>query len=130
MFYVLKSVYLQSPDVVEQTRPAHLEFLKEEVDAGRLLLAGRQEDGSGGMLITADISADDVADMIERDPYTRAGRPLRSIPLQRRVPRNRSIDDRAIGLRSHRIREDAALVGGCAIRPQCRGEFVCLRFEK
>ena len=49
--HVLKSTYLQPPDVVEQTRPAHLEFLKEEVAAGRLLLAGRQEDGSGGMLI-------------------------------------------------------------------------------
>ena len=31
MFHVLKSTYLQPPDVVEQTRPAHLEWLKEEV---------------------------------------------------------------------------------------------------
>jgi uncharacterized protein YciI len=71
--HVLKSTYLQSPDVVEQTRPDHLEFLKAEIDAGRLLLAGRQEDGSGGMLITADISTEDADDLVDRDPYTRAG---------------------------------------------------------
>ena len=73
MFHVLKSTYLQPPDVIEQTRPAHLEFLKAEIDAGRLLLAGRQEDESGGMLITTDMSAEDAQDILDRDPYTRAG---------------------------------------------------------
>ena len=70
---MLKSTYLQPPDVVAQTRPAHLEFLTAETDAGRLLLAGRQEDGSGGVLITADISAEDAQDIVDRDPYTHAG---------------------------------------------------------
>ena len=73
MIHVLKSTYLQSPDVIEQTRPAHLEFLKDEIAAGRLLLAGRQEDGSGGMLITADVAVEEVDEMIARDPYTLAG---------------------------------------------------------
>jgi uncharacterized protein YciI len=73
VFHTLKSTYLQPSDVVEQTRPAHLEFLKAEIDAGRLLLAGRQEDGSGGMLITTDMSAEDAQDIVDRDPYTRAG---------------------------------------------------------
>lgn len=73
MFYVLKSTYLQPPAVVEQARPAHLEFLKAEIDAGRLLLAGRQEDNSGGMLITTDMSTEDADDIVARDPYTQAG---------------------------------------------------------
>ncbi len=73
MFHVLKSTYLQPPDVVEQTRPAHLELLKAEVAAGRHLLAGRQEDESGAMLITGDISAEDAQDIVDRDPYTPAG---------------------------------------------------------
>jgi uncharacterized protein len=73
VIHVLKSKYLQPPDVIEKTRPLHLEFLKQEIDAGRLLLAGRQEDGSGGVLITADISAEDADDMVARDPYTQAG---------------------------------------------------------
>lgn len=73
MIHVLKSTYLQPPDIIEQTRPAHLEFLTEEIAAGRLLLAGRQESGSGGVLVTGDISAEDALDIVARDPYTRAG---------------------------------------------------------
>jgi uncharacterized protein YciI len=73
VFHVLRSTYLQPPDVVEQTRPAHLEWLKEEVAAGRVVLAGRQEDQSGAVLITGDISADDAQDIVDRDPYTHAG---------------------------------------------------------
>jgi uncharacterized protein YciI len=73
VFHVLKSTYLQPPDVIEQTRPSHLEFLKAEIEAGRLLLAGRQEDSSGGTLITTDMSTEDAQDIVDRDPYTRAG---------------------------------------------------------
>lgn len=73
MFHVLKSTYLQPPDVVEQSRPAHLKFLEAEIEAGRLLLAGRQEDGSGGVLITADMTADEAQEVLDRDPYTHAG---------------------------------------------------------
>ena len=73
MIHVLKSTYLQPTDVIEQTRPAHLEFLKDEIAAGRLLLAGRHEDGSGGVLVTGDISAYEAQDILDRDPYTKAG---------------------------------------------------------
>jgi uncharacterized protein YciI len=69
---VLTSTYLQPPDVVAQSRPAHLEFLAREVAAGRLLLGGRQESGAGGVLVTGEISAEDVQSIIDRDPYTQA----------------------------------------------------------
>lgn len=72
MYYVLTSTYLQPPEVIGQSRPAHLEFLQGEVTAGRLLLAGRQDSGVGGVLVTGDISAEDVQNIIERDPYTQA----------------------------------------------------------
>ncbi len=92
MIHVLKSTYLQPPDVIEQTRPAHLEFLKDEIAAGRLLLAGRQEDGSGGVLVTGDISADEAQDIIDRDPYTRAGvANYERLSVQRRLPRARTL---------------------------------------
>ena len=73
MFHVLKINYDKPVEVVDQTRPAHLEWLADEVAAGRILLAGRQESGAGGVLITGDISAQDAQDIIDRDPYTRAG---------------------------------------------------------
>jgi uncharacterized protein YciI len=72
VFHVLKSTYLQPPDVVEQTRPAHLKFLEAEIAAGRLVLAGRQEDGSGGVLITADMTGEDAQELLDRDPYVQA----------------------------------------------------------
>jgi uncharacterized protein YciI len=73
VFHVLKSTYLQPAEVVEQTRPAHVKFLEAEIDTGRLLLAGRQEDGSGGVLITADMTVEEAQDIVDRDPYTHAG---------------------------------------------------------
>jgi len=72
MFHVLKSTYLQPPDVVNQTRPAHLEWLKGEVAAGRIVLAGRLEDETGAILISGDISADEAQAIVDNDPYTAA----------------------------------------------------------
>jgi uncharacterized protein YciI len=72
VFHILKSTYLQPPEIVDQTRPAHLEWLKGEVAAGRIVLAGRLEDESGAILVTGDISADEAQDVVDRDPYTAA----------------------------------------------------------
>ncbi|MEV0674829.1 YciI family protein [Mycobacterium sp. NPDC050441] len=73
MFHVLTTTYLQPIDVVDQTRPAHVAWLKEEVAAGRILLAGRLETATGAVLITGDLSEEEVEDVIARDPYTSAG---------------------------------------------------------
>lgn len=73
MFHVLTINYEKPIEVIDQTRPAHLEWLADEVAAGRILLAGRQDSGAGGVLITGDISAEDAQDIIDRDPYTLAG---------------------------------------------------------
>lgn len=73
MFHVLIGTYTEPAEVVEKTRPAHLTWLREEVDAGRLLIAGRQESGAGGLLFTADIDTEAVQDIVDRDPYTLAG---------------------------------------------------------
>jgi len=73
VFHVLKINYEKPIDVIDQSRPAHLEWLGDEVAAGRILLAGRLESGAGGVLITGDISAEDAQDIIDRDPYTLAG---------------------------------------------------------
>ena len=73
MFHVLKSTNLQSSDVVNQTRPDHLEWLKGEVAAGRIMLAGRLEDESGAILLTGDISVEDAQGIVDRDPYSAVG---------------------------------------------------------
>jgi uncharacterized protein YciI len=73
VFHVLTTTYLQPLDVIEQTRPAHLEWLGEQVAQGRILLAGRMETQTGAVLITGDISAEDADRITEADPYHRAG---------------------------------------------------------
>ncbi len=73
MFHVLTLTYLQPLDVVDQTRPAHVEWIQTEIAAGRLLLAGRQESQTGGVLITGDISTEDAEELIANDPYQLAG---------------------------------------------------------
>lgn len=73
MFHVLTINYEKPVEVIDQTRPAHLAWLNDEVAAGRILLAGRQDSGTGGVLITGDISVEEAQDIIARDPYTLAG---------------------------------------------------------
>jgi len=73
VFHVLALTYLQPTDVIDQTRPAHLNWIKDEVARGRLILAGRLEDQSGGMLITGDVSTEDAEELVANDPYQLAG---------------------------------------------------------
>ncbi|WP_197380806.1 YciI family protein [Mycolicibacterium mengxianglii] len=73
MFHVLTLTYQKPLDVVDQTRPAHVEWINKEISAGRLLLAGRQESQQGGVLITGDIPVEAADELIANDPYTLAG---------------------------------------------------------
>jgi uncharacterized protein YciI len=73
MFHVLTITYLRPLDVVSETRPAHVEWVKAHVDAGALILAGRLESGDGGILITGDIGAEAADAMTATDPYVLAG---------------------------------------------------------
>jgi uncharacterized protein YciI len=73
VFHVLTLTYVQPLDVVDQTRPAHLEWIDGEIAAGRLILAGRKESGTGGVLITGDITVEEADDLIAKDPYQLAG---------------------------------------------------------
>jgi uncharacterized protein YciI len=47
-------------------------WLNDEVAAGRILAAGRLESATGAVLITSDISEDEVTALIARDPYAQA----------------------------------------------------------
>jgi uncharacterized protein YciI len=69
MFHVLTITYLQSSEAIDAARPAHLEWVKDEVEAGRLVLTGRLESGTGGVLITADMSTEEAEQLVARDPY-------------------------------------------------------------
>lgn len=73
MFHVLTLTYLQPLEVVDRTRPDHVAWIQREIDAGRLILAGRQDTQQGGVLITGDISTEAAEELMAADPYQRAG---------------------------------------------------------
>jgi uncharacterized protein len=73
VFHVLTLTYLQPLDVIEKTRAAHVAWLQQEIEQGRLILAGRQAGQGGGVLITGDIDSDEVQHIISSDPYQQAG---------------------------------------------------------
>lgn len=55
----------------------------------RILLAGRQESQTGGVLITGDIGAEQAEDFIAADPYQQAGlMRYERLPFHRRLPRH------------------------------------------
>jgi uncharacterized protein len=74
VFHVLTLTYVQpAADLVDQTRPAHLDWLRDEVARGRLVLTGRLESGTGGVLVTGDISTEEAESLMANDPYHLAG---------------------------------------------------------
>ncbi|CAJ1506851.1 YciI family protein [[Mycobacterium] burgundiense] len=73
MFHVLTLTYLQPLEVVDKTRPDHVGWIQREIEAGRLLLAGRQESQQGGVLITGDIDTAAAEELMANDPYQLAG---------------------------------------------------------
>ena len=73
MFHVLNITYTQPLDVVDQSRPAHLQWLGDLVDDKRILLAGRLESQGGAVLIANDMSAEDADAITASDPYVAAG---------------------------------------------------------
>jgi uncharacterized protein YciI len=73
VFHVLTLTYVQHTDLVDQTRRVHLDWLRDEVARGRLILTGRLESGAGGVLVTGDISTEDAESLMANDPYHLAG---------------------------------------------------------
>jgi uncharacterized protein YciI len=54
-------------------RAEHRVYLREQVDAGKLLLAGPFDDESGGMLIFEATDQADVQAIMAGDPFTTGG---------------------------------------------------------
>jgi uncharacterized protein YciI len=69
VFHILTITYVQPAEAIDEARPAHLAWLEDEVAAGRLILTGRLESATGGVLITSDMSTADAEAIIAGDPY-------------------------------------------------------------
>lgn len=54
-------------------RPEHVAFLSGQHEAGRLVVSGPMNDGAGALLVFTGDSADDVARLLDADPFRREG---------------------------------------------------------
>ncbi len=59
-------------DARARTRDAHLAYLRELADAGRLVMAGPLADDTGAVVVFSADTADEVNQMVDADPYTAA----------------------------------------------------------
>lgn len=65
--------YTDNPAGRDEHRPEHVAFLSGQHEAGRLVVSGPTDDGAGALLVFAGESADDVARLLDGDPFRREG---------------------------------------------------------
>ncbi len=69
--FALISHYLKPLAEVDRVAPEHREWLGRQVQAGRMILAGRQDPPVGGVLIATGSDRAAVLAMLDGDPYVR-----------------------------------------------------------
>ena len=66
--------YADDPEALAEHRPAHRQFLRELLDRGVVLAAGAYPEGpAGALLVFRADSEQDVARLLETDPYLAHG---------------------------------------------------------
>lgn len=55
----------------DEIRPVHVEFLKSQFEAGRLLASGPVDDGAGALLIITGEDENDALQLMDNDPYAK-----------------------------------------------------------
>ena len=54
-------------------RPAHVDWLREQVAAGTVVLAGRTDPPTGSVVLISGGDADAAVELLKDDPYAHAG---------------------------------------------------------
>ncbi|MCD2108569.1 MULTISPECIES: antibiotic biosynthesis monooxygenase [Rhodococcus] len=67
--FVLQLTYLADPDVLTRSKPDHIRWLREQINAGTVVAAGPR-DGGGGVVITSDLDDEAVDKLVASDPWT------------------------------------------------------------
>jgi uncharacterized protein YciI len=70
---VVLGTYLAELDEIDAHRPAHLEWIDEQIAAGRILVAGRRTPPDGSVLVLVDIDAEAAHALMEQDPHALKG---------------------------------------------------------
>lgn len=70
--YVLNVSYSQSPIKVEPYISAHSAWVRQHLDEGTFLFAGRKKSGSGGVILVKSIPQQELQTLLSKDSYTQA----------------------------------------------------------
>ncbi|SEF12187.1 Uncharacterized conserved protein YciI, contains a putative active-site phosphohistidine [Arthrobacter alpinus] len=73
MLHILTLSYLQDPETMTLHKEGHVAWLHEQLNAGRVIIAGPQPSGQGGLIVTANLSEAQVCELIATDPWVGAG---------------------------------------------------------
>lgn len=66
-------LYMEKPELNQEYRPHHLEYLAGLEKQGKIFAKGPFGDGSGGMVIYLANSLKEAREMAEGDPYVAKG---------------------------------------------------------
>lgn len=70
---VVAGTYLAALDEVDAHRAAHVEWLGEQIAAGRVVAAGRTSPPGGSVVLLRDAAPESVLELFHDDPYVVAG---------------------------------------------------------
>lgn len=66
-------LHMERPELNQEYRPLHLEYLDRLEQQGRVFAKGPFADGSGGMVIYIADTAEEARELAEGDPYVVKG---------------------------------------------------------
>ena len=72
MYLVLVN-YVQPLSVIDNLLPAHREFLEANYRSGLFLVSGPREPRTGGIILARAGSREELAQVLDQDPFTLAG---------------------------------------------------------
>lgn len=71
--FVALSTYTKALEDVDSTRAQHLDWIAQQYESGSLLVSGRQNPATGGVIIGRADSIDAFRDLLADDPFVRSG---------------------------------------------------------
>ena len=71
--YAVSYTYDASPEALNEIRPIHREFLKQQLDLGILLASGPFVGSDGALLLIKADNLESVSALLDQDPFDIAG---------------------------------------------------------
>lgn len=68
--YVISLTYKAGLDVMDAERPAHLDWLQKNYDAGLFLASGRQVPPTGGIILAKAMPRPQLDAILKEDPFS------------------------------------------------------------